>query len=71
MVAAFVNDTPFPPLIASVNAVPKLIVKAPFKYEVCGRDICEGIDDVFNYVTPGYNDVTGLGVSFLPALVQR
>ena len=71
MVAAFVNNAPFPPLIVSVNAVPKLIAKAPFEYEVCGKLICEGIDDVFNYVTPGYNDVTGLGVPFLPMLVQQ
>ena len=51
---------------AGINQV--LPPTTPFALEVCGDTICEGLDDVFNYVTPGYNDVTGLGVPYVPLL---
>jgi subtilase family serine protease len=66
--------------VVTINSVPSLIsTNTPFALEVCGIAICEGIDDVFNYVslssydaTPaGYNDVTGLGVPYLPELVGK
>ena len=34
----------------------------------CGS-VCEGLDDVFNNVTPGYDNVTGVGVPYVPALI--
>ena len=54
--------------VVTVNSVPQVITTTPFPLEVCSTAICEGINDVFNYVTPGYNDVTGLGVPYLPFL---
>ena len=51
--------------------MPDLIITAPFTLQVCSDPICEGIDDVFNYTTPGYNDVTGLGVPFVPLLALQ
>ncbi|WP_419727792.1 S53 family peptidase [Lichenicola sp.] len=54
--------------VVTINSVPEVITTTPFPLEVCSTAICEGIDDVFNFVTPGYNDVTGLGVPYLPRL---
>ena len=54
--------------VVTINSVPLLIDSTPFPIEVCSTPICEDIDDVFNYVTPGYNDVAGLGVPYLPLL---
>lgn len=54
--------------VVTINSVPKLAITTPFALDVCTTKICEGLDDVFNYVTPGYNDVTGLGVPFVPLL---
>ena len=54
--------------VVTINSVPALSVTSPFPLEVCGAAICEGIDDVFNQVRPGYNDVTGLGVPYVPYL---
>ena len=54
--------------VVTINSVPEVITTAPFALEVCGETICEGLDDVFNNVTPGYNDVTGLGVPYVPLL---
>ena len=51
--------------VVTINSVPDLIITAPFALQVCLDPICEGVDDVFNYTTLGYNDVTGLGVPFL------
>jgi subtilase family serine protease len=68
--------------VVTINSVPFLIsTTTPFALEVCGISICEGVDDVFNYTslapaafppTPaGYNDVTGLGVPYLPVLINQ
>ena len=57
--------------VVTVNSVPTFAETAPYPLQVCGLAICEGLDDVFNVVTPGYNDVTGLGVPFLPDLVKQ
>ncbi len=57
--------------VVTINSVPDLIITAPFALQVCSDPICEGIDDVFNYTTPGYNDVTGLGVPFVPFLAVQ
>ena len=68
-----------PPRVVTVNSVPFDIIPAPFGLFACSIAICEGVDDVFNYValssaagTPaGYNDVTGLGVPYLPKLIKE
>jgi subtilase family serine protease len=67
--------------VVTVNSVPFLITTTtPYALEVCGLSICEGVNDIWNYTslssaafppTPaGYNDVTGLGVPYLPELVN-
>jgi subtilase family serine protease len=67
--------------VVTVNSVPFLITTTtPFALEVCGLTICEGLDDIFNFTslssaafppTPaGYNDVTGLGVPYVPVLTE-
>jgi subtilase family serine protease len=67
--------------VVTVNSVPFLITTAPYALEVCALPICEGLNDVFNYTslssasvppTPrGYNDVTGLGVPYMPKLINE
>ena len=57
--------------VVTITSVPFLIDTAPFAIEPCGLKICEGLDDVFNYVTKGYDDVTGLGVPYVPLLVKQ
>jgi subtilase family serine protease len=67
--------------VVTVNSVPFVLSLTPFPLVVCGLPICEGVNDVFNYTslssaafppTPaGYNDVTGLGVPFVPQLLLR
>lgn len=57
--------------VVTVNSVPALVEATPYPLQVCGLAICEGLDDVFNVVTPGYDDVTGLGVPYLPDLVKK
>jgi subtilase family serine protease len=67
--------------VVTINSVPFLITSSPFALEVCGSPICLGVNDVFNYTslsnasippTPaGYNDVTGLGVPWVPALIDE
>jgi subtilase family serine protease len=67
--------------VVTVNSVPFLITTAPYALQVCGLPICEGLNDVFNYTslssasvppTPrGYNDVTGLGVPYMPKLINE
>ncbi len=57
--------------VVTINSVTTLAETTPFPLQVCGLPICEGLNDVFNVVTPGYNDVTGLGVPYLPALVKE
>jgi subtilase family serine protease len=67
--------------VVTVNSVPFLITTAPYALQVCALPICEGLNDVFNYTslssasvppTPrGYNDVTGLGVPYVPKLINE
>jgi subtilase family serine protease len=67
--------------IVTINSVPFVITSTPFALEVCGLTICLGLNDVFNYTslssasvppTPaGYNDVTGLGVPYVPKLITE
>jgi hypothetical protein len=62
-----------------VNSVPYNITTAPYAFFVCSITICLGTDDVFNYTSlssaggtgSGYNDVTGLGVPWVPKLVNE
>jgi subtilase family serine protease len=67
--------------VVTVSSVPFLIITAPYALEVCGLPLCLGINDVWNYTslssaavppTPaGYNDVTGLGVPWVPRLINE
>jgi subtilase family serine protease len=67
--------------VVTVNSAPFLITSSPYALLVCGVPICQGLNDVFNYTslssasvppTPrGYNDVTGLGVPYLPKLINE
>ena len=66
--------------VVAISSVPSLITEtAPYAFEECGLQICYGIDDQWNFTslsawggTPaGYNDVTGLGVPYVPLLLQH
>ncbi len=65
--------------VVTVNSVPFNIQTAPFGIFACGIAICLGVDDVFNYTSDstaggtgrGYNDVTGLGVPWVPKLINE
>ncbi len=68
--------------VVTINSVPFNFTTAPYGFEVCPLTICEGINDVYNFVSlspavyapetpPGYNDVTGLGVPYVPKLIQE
>jgi subtilase family serine protease len=64
-------DDPTRVRVVTIASVPFDIVLSPVPLEVCGLKICEGLDDVFNYTTVGYDDVTGLGVPYAPYLVTQ
>ena len=70
MLRGYASDDTLLRLI-TVNSVPFAIYPTPFPLEVCNITICEGVNDVFNYVTPGYDNVTGLGVPYAPYLVKQ
>jgi subtilase family serine protease len=67
--------------VITVNSVPLNFTTAPYALEVCGLPICLGVNDVFNYTSEssaavpptgaGYNDVTGLGVPWVPKLINE
>jgi subtilase family serine protease len=67
--------------VVTINSVPFFITSAPYGLQVCALTICLGVNDVFNYTslssasvppTPaGYNDVTGLGVPYVPKLINE
>ena len=57
--------------VVTVNSVPFLINSTPYPLQVCASTVCEGLDDVFNNVTPGYDNVTGLGVPWAPTLIKQ
>lgn len=69
--------------VVTINSVPYLIDTAPYALQVCAQPICEGVNEIFNYTSvaaddvhgittpPGYNDVAGLGVPWVPNLIQE
>jgi subtilase family serine protease len=65
--------------VVTINSVPFNVQTAPYGIVVCGITICLGVDDVFNYTSQstaggtgrGYNDVTGLGVPWVPKLINE
>jgi subtilase family serine protease len=65
--------------VVTVNSVPFNIQTVPYGIFVCGITICLGVDEVFNYTSEstaggtgrGYNDVTGLGVPWVPKLINE
>ena len=67
--------------VITVNSVPFQITPTPYALEVCGLPICLGVNDVWNYTSlssaavpptaAGYNDVTGLGVPWVPKLINE
>jgi subtilase family serine protease len=65
--------------VVTINSVPFNVQTTPYGIIVCGITICLGVDDVFNYTSQstaggtgaGYNDVTGLGVPWLPKLINE
>jgi subtilase family serine protease len=65
--------------VVTVNSLPFNIQTTPYGIITCGIAICLGVDDVFNYTSestagatgPGYNDVTGLGVPWVPKLINE
>ena len=57
--------------VVTINSVPFNIETVPYALEIRGVTICEGINDIFNFTTIGYDDVTGLGVPYAPALINQ
>ncbi len=67
--------------VVTINSVPFNITTAPYALFVCGLPVCLGINEMWNYTslssasvppTPaGYNDVTGLGVPYVPRLIYQ
>jgi subtilase family serine protease len=67
--------------VVTINSVPFNITTAPYALFVCGVPVCLGINEMWNYTslssvsvppTPaGYNDVTGLGVPYVPRLIYQ
>ena len=57
--------------VVTINSVPFDIETAPYALQICASKICEGINDVFNFTTAGYDDVTGLGVPYAPNLINQ
>ena len=57
--------------VVTINSVPRNTETSPNTLTVCGLRTCEGIDEIFNYTTTGYDDVTGLGVPYAPALAAQ
>ena len=57
--------------VVTINSVPLDFETSPYALELCGSAICEGIDDVFNNTTAGYDNVTGLGVPYVPNLITQ
>ncbi len=57
--------------VVTINSVPFDIATTPYALQLCGSKICEGLDDVFNNTMAGYDNVTGLGVPYVPNLVTQ
>src|ERR1700761_7136138 len=49
------------PRVVTINSVPG---------SSCPAGVCEGVDDVFDLTTPGYDNVTGRGTPWVPALIS-
>ena len=58
--------------VVTVNSAPFVVQPTPFPLLPCNlpKGVCEGLNDVFNYTTSGYDDVTGLGVPWIPELIK-
>ena len=67
--------------VVTINSVPFKITTAPYALFVCGVPVCLGVNELWNCTslssasvppTPaGYNDVTGLGVPYVPRLINQ
>jgi len=68
--------------VVTINSVPFNIDSTdPYVLLTCGLTICEGLTDIFNFTSlspasylpdpAGYNDVTGLGVPYVPKLLSE
>ena len=57
--------------VVTINSVPYDIATVPYALQICGSKICEGLDDIFNNTTKGYDNVTGLGVPYAPYLAAQ
>ena len=70
LLRGYAND-PTRVRVVTVNSVPFNILSTPYALQVCASKTCEGLDEIFNYTTAGYDDVTGLGVPYVPALAAQ
>ena len=57
--------------LVTLNNTALYLETAPFGAVVCGDPICLGQNDLFNFTTAGYDDVTGLGVPWAPYLINQ
>ena len=58
--------------LITLDSTPFLLTTNPFATDLaCGAAECLGLNDLFNYVTAGYDDVTGLGVPYMPYLINQ
>jgi len=54
---------------ASIGENPRVITINSQPFDGCTKGACEGVDDVFNQTTGSYDNVTGIGTPYVPALV--
>ncbi len=54
---------------ASIGENPRVITVNSDPFSGCPDGICEGVDDIFNQTSPGYDNVTGRGTPWIPALI--
>ncbi len=68
--------------VVTINSVPFNIDQTdPYLTQPCALSICEGLNDIFNFTSlspasylpdpASYNDVTGLGVPYVPKLLSE
>jgi len=55
---------------ASFGENPRVITVNSAPAGGCSRGVCEGVDDVFNLATKGYDNVTGRGTPWIPGLIK-
>jgi subtilase family serine protease len=53
---------------ASLAENPRVVTVNSDPFSGCPGGICEGVDDIFNETTSGYDNVTGLGTPWIPSL---